>query len=158
MTTTAEHAYDAESADALAVDGGIITIRPVRPTDRRVLARLYGDATPDSLRLRFFAMPGSGTLAAEVDRLCQPESDRHLAVPSSRCSSPMPTRDAGSAPCCSSTWPRALVDLNPVLAGPEGVVAVDAKLRLAPVGAEPDPLLRRLGAAESPGRSNDVHS
>ena len=33
----------------------------------------------------------------------------------------------------------AELDLNPVLAGPDGVVAVDAKLRLAPVGAEPDP-------------------
>ena len=38
----------------------------------------------------------------------------------------------------------AELDLNPVLAGPDGVVAVDAKLRLAPVGAEPDPTLRRL--------------
>jgi acyl-CoA synthetase (NDP forming) len=45
----------------------------------------------------------------------------------------------------------AELDLNPVLAGPDGVVAVDAKLRLAPVGAEPDPLLRRLSAAEPPG-------
>ena len=46
----------------------------------------------------------------------------------------------------------AELDLNPVLAGPDGVVAVDAKLRLAPVGAEPDPLLRRLNAAEPPGK------
>jgi acyl-CoA synthetase (NDP forming) len=46
----------------------------------------------------------------------------------------------------------AELDLNPVLAGPDGVVAVDAKLRLAPVGAEPDPLLRRLSAAEPPGK------
>ena len=38
----------------------------------------------------------------------------------------------------------AELDLNPVLAGPDGVVAVDAKLRLAPVSAEPDPTLRRL--------------
>jgi acyl-CoA synthetase (NDP forming)/GNAT superfamily N-acetyltransferase len=38
----------------------------------------------------------------------------------------------------------AELDLNPVLAGPDGVVVVDAKLRLAPVGAEPDPALRRL--------------
>jgi hypothetical protein len=30
------------------------------------------------------------------------------------------------------------------------VVAVDAKLRLAPVGAEPDPTLRRLGAIDRP--------
>jgi acyl-CoA synthetase (NDP forming)/GNAT superfamily N-acetyltransferase len=38
----------------------------------------------------------------------------------------------------------AELDLNPVLAGPDGVVAVDAKLRLAPAGSEPDPTLRRL--------------
>lgn len=38
----------------------------------------------------------------------------------------------------------AELDLNPVVAGPRGVVAVDAKLRLARVGPEPDPLLRRL--------------
>jgi acyl-CoA synthetase (NDP forming) len=43
----------------------------------------------------------------------------------------------------------AELDLNPVLAGPGGVIAVDAKLRLAPVGAEPDPTLRRLRAADS---------
>ena len=42
----------------------------------------------------------------------------------------------------------AELDLNPVLAGPDGVVAVDVKLRLAPVGAEPDPTLRRLGPAD----------
>jgi acyl-CoA synthetase (NDP forming) len=41
----------------------------------------------------------------------------------------------------------AELDLNPVLAGPDGVVAVDAKLRLAPVGAEPDPTLRHLRPA-----------
>ena len=39
----------------------------------------------------------------------------------------------------------AELDLNPVLAGPDGVVAVDAKLRLQRVGAEPDARLRRLG-------------
>ena len=38
----------------------------------------------------------------------------------------------------------AELDLNPVLVGPEGAVVVDAKLRLAPAGAEPDPFLRRL--------------
>jgi acyl-CoA synthetase (NDP forming) len=40
----------------------------------------------------------------------------------------------------------AELDLNPVLAGPAGVIAVDAKLRLAPVGTEPEPTLRRLRA------------
>jgi acyl-CoA synthetase (NDP forming) len=38
----------------------------------------------------------------------------------------------------------AELDLNPVLAGPDGVVAVDAKLRLHAIGTEPDPALRRL--------------
>jgi acyl-CoA synthetase (NDP forming) len=42
----------------------------------------------------------------------------------------------------------AELDLNPLLAGPDRVLAVDAKLRLAPVGAEPDPLLRRLSAQD----------
>jgi len=38
----------------------------------------------------------------------------------------------------------AELDLNPVLAFPDGVVAIDAKLRLAAAGAEPDPTLRAL--------------
>jgi acyl-CoA synthetase (NDP forming) len=38
----------------------------------------------------------------------------------------------------------AELDLNPVLAGPDGAVAVDVKLRLAPIGPEPDPYLRSL--------------
>ncbi|MEV4624208.1 GNAT family N-acetyltransferase [Asanoa sp. NPDC049573] len=38
----------------------------------------------------------------------------------------------------------AELDLNPVVAGPDGVVAVDAKLRLLAVGVEPDPVLRGL--------------
>jgi acyl-CoA synthetase (NDP forming) len=52
----------------------------------------------------------------------------------------------------------AELDLNPVMAGPAGVVAVDAKLRLAPVGAEPDPLLRRLSAAEPLGKEQPCPS
>jgi acyl-CoA synthetase (NDP forming) len=38
----------------------------------------------------------------------------------------------------------AELDLNPILAGPDGVVAVDVKLRLAPVDEEPDPAVRAL--------------
>lgn len=38
----------------------------------------------------------------------------------------------------------AELDLSPVLVGPEGVTVVDARLRLAPTGDEPDPALRRL--------------
>jgi acyl-CoA synthetase (NDP forming) len=38
----------------------------------------------------------------------------------------------------------AELDLNPVFAGITGVVVIDAKLRLAAVGHEPDPTLRAL--------------
>jgi acyl-CoA synthetase (NDP forming) len=38
----------------------------------------------------------------------------------------------------------AELDLNPVLATTSGVLVVDAKLRLAPVGEEPDPYGRSL--------------
>jgi acyl-CoA synthetase (NDP forming)/GNAT superfamily N-acetyltransferase len=38
----------------------------------------------------------------------------------------------------------AELDLNPVLAGERSLLAVDVKLRLAPVGTEPDPVLRSL--------------
>ncbi|GIF23353.1 acyl-CoA synthetase (NDP forming)/L-amino acid N-acyltransferase YncA [Actinoplanes tereljensis] len=68
------------SADALALDGGIITIRPVRPADRDSLAGLYANAAPDDLRMRFFAQPSDRALAAEVNRLCRAESDQHIAV------------------------------------------------------------------------------
>jgi hypothetical protein len=39
----------------------------------------------------------------------------------------------------------AELHLNPVLVGPDGAMAVDAKLRLERVGSEPDAGLRRLG-------------
>src|SRR5439155_2014691 len=38
----------------------------------------------------------------------------------------------------------AELDLNPVLAGPHSGLAVDARLRLAPIGNEPDAYLRAL--------------
>ncbi len=38
----------------------------------------------------------------------------------------------------------AELDLNPVLAGPNGAVAVDVKLRLSTVDNEPDPYVRML--------------
>ncbi|MEV4141594.1 GNAT family N-acetyltransferase [Dactylosporangium sp. NPDC049742] len=42
----------------------------------------------------------------------------------------------------------AELDLNPVLVGPRGCTAVDVKLRLAPVGTEPDPYLRHLATTD----------
>ncbi|GIF42840.1 GNAT family N-acetyltransferase [Actinoplanes xinjiangensis] len=68
------------TVDALTVDGGIVSIRPITSRDRRAITRLYADASPENLRLRFLALPGSATLAAESDRLCRPESDGFLAL------------------------------------------------------------------------------
>jgi acyl-CoA synthetase (NDP forming)/GNAT superfamily N-acetyltransferase len=76
--TTQSH--PAATADALTSDGGIISIRPITSGDRRAITTLYADAAPENLRLRFFAVPGTSTLAAEIDRLCRPESDRFLAL------------------------------------------------------------------------------
>ena len=38
----------------------------------------------------------------------------------------------------------AELDLNPVIAGPTGAVAVDIRMRLAPAGRPQNPALRRL--------------
>lgn len=73
-------AGDPAEVDALTSDGGIVTIRPVRASDRHGLTALYAGASPESLRLRFFSRPSAGTLTAEVDRLCRPDDHRHLAV------------------------------------------------------------------------------
>ncbi|GGN84376.1 GNAT family N-acetyltransferase [Actinoplanes lobatus] len=70
----------ADSADALTADGGIVSIRPVTDEDRPAVAALYGNASPDNLRLRFFARPSAATLTAEVNRVCRPESGAHVNV------------------------------------------------------------------------------
>ncbi|MFI1991518.1 GNAT family N-acetyltransferase [Actinoplanes sp. NPDC020271] len=67
-------------ADALASDGGIVTIRPVRPEDRPGLAALYSGASPENLGLRFFIVPGPSTVAAELDSLVAPETRDRLTV------------------------------------------------------------------------------
>ncbi|GAB3978312.1 GNAT family N-acetyltransferase [Plantactinospora veratri] len=68
-------------ADALTIDGGIVRIRAVMPQDRDRLTELYRSSSPESLRMRFFAVAGERTIAAEVDRLCRPASPaEHGAV------------------------------------------------------------------------------
>jgi acyl-CoA synthetase (NDP forming)/L-amino acid N-acyltransferase YncA len=70
----------AAASHVLTSDGMIVAIRPVRPADRAALAGLYDEGSPESLRMRFFARPSAASLAAEVDRLCQAQDARHLAV------------------------------------------------------------------------------
>ncbi|MFI7542510.1 GNAT family N-acetyltransferase [Actinoplanes sp. NPDC049599] len=69
-----------EEADALTADGGIVTIRPLRRDDRAGLAALFGEASEESLRLRFFIVPGTPTLTAEVDRLLRPDTEQHVSL------------------------------------------------------------------------------
>jgi acyl-CoA synthetase (NDP forming)/GNAT superfamily N-acetyltransferase len=66
--------------DALAADGGIVRLRPVSHRDAAALSLLYARASPDSLRLRFFGIPGQHALEAEVTRLTRPASPEHDAV------------------------------------------------------------------------------
>src|SRR6266699_1965298 len=67
--------------DALAADGGIVRIQPVTAADACGLAELYRRGSADSLRMRFFVVPGPMTLDAEVTRLIRPEyPDRHEAI------------------------------------------------------------------------------
>jgi acyl-CoA synthetase (NDP forming) len=40
----------------------------------------------------------------------------------------------------------AELDLNPVMAGPQGATVVDARIRVVPAGPDPDPYRRRLGS------------
>ncbi|MCM4084853.1 bifunctional acetate--CoA ligase family protein/GNAT family N-acetyltransferase [Paractinoplanes hotanensis] len=68
------------TAHVLTSDGGIVAVRPVRPDDRPGLTALYQSGSPESLRLRFFAVPSGPSIDSEVDRLCRPQSARHLAV------------------------------------------------------------------------------
>ncbi|GID32338.1 GNAT family N-acetyltransferase [Paractinoplanes brasiliensis] len=68
------------AADVLTSDGRIVAVRPVQPDDRTGLAALYRAGSPESLRLRFFGPPSGPALDVEVDRLCRPQSNRHLAV------------------------------------------------------------------------------
>ncbi|MEU8239003.1 GNAT family N-acetyltransferase [Actinoplanes missouriensis] len=66
--------------DALTSDGGVVSIRPIVAADRTAVTALYANASGENLRLRFFARPGSGTLAAEADRLCLANPWQTLAI------------------------------------------------------------------------------
>ncbi|MEU8233187.1 GNAT family N-acetyltransferase [Actinoplanes sp. NPDC048967] len=69
-----------DEADVLTADGAVVTIRPTRDSDRAGITALFGEASPESLRMRFFIVPGSSTLRAEIDRLLRPGSESNVAV------------------------------------------------------------------------------
>ncbi|MDQ7904015.1 GNAT family N-acetyltransferase [Phytohabitans sp. ZYX-F-186] len=69
-----------EDCDALTADGGIVRIRPAAGTDAAALERLFAEASPESLRLRFFATPGHCVIDTEVRRLVRPPDGDHAAA------------------------------------------------------------------------------
>jgi acyl-CoA synthetase (NDP forming)/GNAT superfamily N-acetyltransferase len=70
----------ADAVDALAADGAVVSLRPVRAGDRPALEALFAGASPENLRMRFFSLPSRAAVAAEIDRLCRPADDRHLTM------------------------------------------------------------------------------
>jgi len=69
-----------EDCDALTVDGRIVRIRPPAEKDAAALGRLFDEASPESLRLRFFAAPGHSVIDTEVHRLVRPPDGDHAAA------------------------------------------------------------------------------
>lgn len=66
--------------DALAADGGVIRIRPVRSTDSGALTHLHEYASKESLYRRFVSHAGHYTIAAEVTRLVREPGDSHATL------------------------------------------------------------------------------
>src|SRR6476469_7708317 len=77
MTVAEQPVYTGH--DALAADGRIVRIRPVRPEDTDALRELYDTASDRSLYLRFFSH-GRGPIEPEVRRLVRPPAADHLAL------------------------------------------------------------------------------
>jgi acyl-CoA synthetase (NDP forming)/GNAT superfamily N-acetyltransferase len=66
--------------DALAADGGIVRLRPAGRSDAEALAALYTRGSSESLRLRFFGLPGERTLDMEIERLVRAPGPDHDAL------------------------------------------------------------------------------
>lgn len=71
---------DEHVADALAADGRVVRLRPATTGDLAALTDLYRRGSADSLRLRFFGVPGEHTLAGEVQRLTRASAPDHRVV------------------------------------------------------------------------------
>ncbi|WP_406411533.1 GNAT family N-acetyltransferase [Streptomyces sp. NBC_01614] len=79
MTMTTDDEHGRSPAHALLADGTTVCIRPVAPADHDQLEGLYGEMSPENLRLRFFAASRrSATMAA--DRACAPARPGYRAL------------------------------------------------------------------------------
>src|ERR1051326_1797428 len=66
--------------DALAADGSVVRIRPVRRSDAAALIDLHEEASAESLYRRFMSAAGSHAIAAEVARIVRHPSRDHAAL------------------------------------------------------------------------------
>jgi acyl-CoA synthetase (NDP forming)/GNAT superfamily N-acetyltransferase len=78
-TPVATPAAPTTGHDALAADGRIVHLRPVRPEDRDALRELYLSVSDESRHFRFFSF-GTGQVDIEVERLVRPGGTDHFAV------------------------------------------------------------------------------
>lgn len=77
MTTVAQ---PQAPVDALTADGRVVHIRRADTADTAALTALFQNSSADDLRMRFFAVPGPATIAAEVARLVRPAGADHAVV------------------------------------------------------------------------------
>ncbi|MEU3844378.1 GNAT family N-acetyltransferase [Streptomyces sp. NPDC028635] len=68
---------------ALLTDGTTVCIRSARPDDHPRVRRLYGDMSPENMRLRFFAV-SPASAAAAADRACGPPRPGYRALVAER--------------------------------------------------------------------------
>ena len=69
---------DVSGIDALTMDGRIVRVRPVRPTDDAAIRDLYERASAESRYMRFFG--GGAAIEGEVQRLVRPAGGDHVAM------------------------------------------------------------------------------
>jgi GNAT superfamily N-acetyltransferase len=156
---------------ALLADGTIVEIRPASPDDTDAVTRFHQAMSPDNLYLRFFSM-SKRAAEQEARRVCRPADADHAALLAllgtqvvgvasyERTSTPGAAEVAfavaddmhgrGIATLLlrvsrlADDLPQAAeLDLNPVIARPDGAFAVDARVRVTSHLAA-DPFLRQL--------------
>ncbi len=155
------HAYGA-IASALGAPDASVIVQPMRRGGVELVAGVVHDPLFGSL-----VMAGLGGVHTDLlgDRAFQllPVTDLDAAALWRRLrGAPLLTGYRGSTPTDTAALEDLLLrlgrlaedlpevaelDLNPLLAFPQGIVGVDAKLRLQPTGTEPDPTLRILRRA-----------
>lgn len=137
-------------------------VRPMRTGGVELVAGVVHDSLFGSLVMAGLGGVHTELLADRVSRLLPVTDADAAAMWRGLRGAPLLTGYRGSAPTDTVALEDLLcrlgrlaedlpevaeLDLDPVLAFPEGVLAVDAKVSLRPVGTEPDPAVRMLRPA-----------